>query len=134
MILEGDRPTFVQQLVLLAVAGGLGALARYGLAGAASRVYGTGFPWGTFIVNAIGCFLFGVIWSLAEERLLLDAGSRAVILTGFMGAFTTFSTFIFETGELIRADQWLLAIGNLGGQMVVGLVFLFIGIGVGRLF
>ena len=89
---------------------------------------------GRFIVNAIGCFLFGVIWSLAEERLLLDAGSRAVILTGFMGAFTTFSTFIFETGELIRADQWLLAIGNLGGQMVVGLVFLFIGIGVGRLF
>ena len=124
----------IQQLFLLTLAGGLGALARYGLADAASKLYGTGFPWGTFVVNAFGCFLFGAIWSLAEERLFLDAGTRAVILTGFMGAFTTFSTFIFETGELFRADQWLLALGNLGGQMIVGLAFLFIGIGVGRLF
>lgn len=124
----------IQQLFLLTLAGGLGALARYGLAGAASKLYGTGFPWGTFVVNAVGCFLFGAIWSLAEERLFLDTGTRAVILTGFMGAFTTFSTFIFETGELFRAEQWLLALGNLGGQMIVGLAFLFIGIGVGRLF
>ena len=124
----------VQQFVLLALAGGLGALARYGLAGVASRYYGPGFPWGTFLVNAAGCFLFGVVWSLAEERVMMDANTQAIVLTGFMGAFTTFSTFIFETGELIRTEQWLLAFGNLGGKLLAGLLFLFAGISVGRIF
>jgi len=85
-------------------------------------------------VNAAGCFLFGVVWSLAEERVMMNANTQAIVLTGFIGAFTTFSTFIFETGELIRTEQWLLAFGNLGGQLLVGLLFLFAGISVRRIF
>ena len=64
-------------------------------------------PVGTLVVNVVGCFLFGVVWSLEHERLLIGDDTRVVILAGFMGAFTTFSTFIFETGvPERRAGCW----------------------------
>ncbi|MFQ5441248.1 MAG: fluoride efflux transporter FluC [Thermodesulfobacteriota bacterium] len=117
----------------LLLAGGLGTLARYSLGGAVQRAYGGGFPWGTFAVNILGCFLFGVLWSVAEERLVISGEVRTVILVGFMGAFTTFSTFIFETGQFVREAQWLLAMGNVLLQSVSGIIVLFIGFAAGRL-
>ena len=59
--------------------------------------------------------------------------ARAIVLVGFMGAFTTFSTFIFETGELLRDSQWALAIGNLAIQNITGVIFLILGLAIGRL-
>ena len=124
----------LQRLGLLAVTGAIGTLARYWLGGLVYRVCGTGFPWGTFTVNVLGCFLFGVVWVLAEERLLIKGETRFVILTGFMGAFTTFSTFAFETHQLVRDSEWLLAAGNVIGQVALGFLGLFVGIALGRLF
>ncbi len=120
------------QWVLIGLAGAAGALTRYTLAGFVQRVMGSGFPWGTASVNILGSFLFGVIWSLADERMAISPEARTVILTGFMGAFTTFSTFMFETGNLLRDSQWLLAAGNIAGQIALGLIGLFLGMAVGR--
>lgn len=124
----------IQKLACIALAGGLGTLARYGLSGWAQRASGSGvFPWGTVAVNAVGCLLFGVLWSVMEKRLGIGGETRVIVLTGFMGAFTTFSTFMFETGELIRDSEWLLAAGNVAGQNISGIAFLFLGLALGRL-
>ena len=123
----------IQKLALLALAGGMGALARYGLAGFVQKISGVSFPWGTLVVNLTGCFLAGLLWSLFENRWNVSGETRTVVLVGFMGAFTTFSTFIFETGDLLRSAQWMYATANLTIQNGIGLLALFIGMAVGRL-
>jgi CrcB protein len=121
-----------QRLLLIALAGALGTLARYGLSGVVQKLAGGDFPWGTFVVNMLGCFLFGVVWTLADERLVISQDQRIVMLGGFMGAFTTFSTFIFDTGSFVRDSQWIMASGNVLLQTAIGLAFLFLGILAGR--
>jgi fluoride exporter len=123
----------VERLIWIALAGAAGTLARFGLSEWVKQYLGIAFPWGTFAVNMIGSFLFGVVWALAEERNILSADTRLILLTGFMGAFTTFSTFIFDTGSFFTASQWLLGFANIAAQLVVGLIALFLGLGVGRL-
>lgn len=122
----------LQKLILIALAGGLGTLARYGLAGLAQRWTGSGFPWGTLTVNAIGCFLFGIILALSSERLALSGQLRVIMLVGFMGAFTTFSTYVSETGQMMENSQWLLAGGNILLQNALGLALFFAGMAMVR--
>lgn len=117
----------------LLLAGGLGSLARYTLSGWTQRIYGGELPVGTFVVNLAGCLAFGFVWALAEERLVISGQTRFLILTGFMGAFTTFSTFAFETSALLRDSEWLLALGNLLAHNVLGVAAVIVGIAVGRL-
>jgi CrcB protein len=121
------------KLLLLSIAGGAGALARYFVSGLAQRVGGSSFPWGTLTVNMLGCFLFGFVWSLAEDRLIISNESRFIILTGFMGAFTTFSTFAFESAQMIRDGQWGLVFVNLAAQNLIGVIFILAGLKLGRL-
>jgi CrcB protein len=122
-----------QRLLLIALAGAIGTVARYGLGNLIQGVFSNkGLPLGTLFVNIFGCFLFGLVWTLADERLMMSDETRVIVLGGFMGAFTTFSTFIFETGGFMREAQWVLATGNVMIQMVVGLVFLFVGVMAGR--
>lgn len=123
----------MQKILWLALAGALGTLARYGLGGFVQRNASLSFPWGTMVVNLSGCFLFGLVWSLAERRVAISGEIRTILLIGFMGAFTTFSTFMFETGEFLRDGEWMWAATNLLGQNVLGIVFLFIGLALGRL-
>ena len=124
-----------KEVFLLAIAGALGALSRYGLSGLVQLLAGERFAWGTLVVNALGCFLFGFIWMLAaEERTLISAQTRFVVLTGFMGAFTTFSTFAFETSRYLNDSQWALAAANLIGQNGLGLICVLLGMAAGRLF
>ena len=122
----------LKELCLLAVAGAAGTLSRYGLAELVQRVCGGRFPWGTLCVNALGCFLFGLVWALAEERLVISGQTRLVLLVGFMGAFTTFSTFAYDTSALLRDSQWWLAAGNLLAQNVLGLTCIFLGLAIPR--
>ncbi len=116
----------------LFLAGGCGSLARYSLAGLVQRVYGGELPLGTFFVNALGCLLFGFVWTLAEDRVIISGESRLLILTGFMGAFTTFSTFAFESNALLRDSEWLAAAGNIVGQNVTGILCIMFGMALGR--
>lgn len=108
-------------IALLAVSGAAGTLARYGLSAAVLQWRGAGFPWGTLAVNALGCLLFGFLAALADGRGAISAETRAVLTTGFLGAFTTFSTFAFETVQLGRAGQPLPALLNVLAQVVLGL-------------
>ena len=121
------------KILLIAASGAVGTLARFGLSGLVQTAYKGNLPLGTFVVNIIGCLLFGFIWTISEEKLTITSEARLIILVGFMGAFTTFSTFAFETTTLIRDSEWLLAAGNILAQNIIGILFLFIGIALGRL-
>ncbi len=122
----------MHKIFLLALAGACGTLARYWLSVAAHGALGRDFPWGTAIVNLVGCLLFGLIWVLADERQLIRAEMRGILLVGFMGAFTTFSSLIFETSELLRGSQWGFAALNLAGQNILGFAAFFLGTALGR--
>jgi CrcB protein len=121
------------KILMLCIAGALGTLARYGLQGIVQRWTGGSFPWGTLAVNALGCLAFGLIWTAASERQLIGPQLRTVLLVGFMGAFTTFSSFVFETEQLGRGGQWLLAGANVGLELALGAAALAVGIVLGRL-
>jgi CrcB protein len=120
-----------KELSWLALAGAAGTLSRYGLSGCVQWLTGEKFPWGTLAVNVVGCFLFGLIWTLAEDRLVIAGQTRFIILTGFMGAFTTFSTFGFETGELLRDSQYWRAVGNVLANNVLGILAVLLGLAFG---
>lgn len=117
-----------QNLLLMALAGGAGALCRYGLGGAVQRLAGERFPAGTLVVNLLGCLLFGLVWGWLEGRVGFSPQTRPIVLTGFMGAFTTFSTFAFETAGLLQGGQWLAAALNVGVQAVAGVVLVLAGL------
>ena len=121
------------KLAWLAGAGALGTLARYGVAGVVQRALGGAFPWGTLAVNAVGCLLFGLVWALAEERMVISGETRAILLVGFMGAFTTFSTFAFETSAMLRDAEWSFALANVLSQNVLGIACFFAGLALGRI-
>jgi len=122
----------MHKLVLLMLAGSAGTLARYAMAGTVHRLSGAGFPWGTLAVNLTGCFLAGLLWALFEHRWPVHAETRTLVMVGFMGAFTTFSAFILETGELMRSAQWMHVAANLTLQNGLGFAALFLGMALGR--
>ncbi len=121
------------KISLLAFAGALGTLSRYGLAGLVQRLVGPYFPWGTLAVNVFGCFIVGVLWSLFRHRLPVSPETRVVVLVGFMGAFTTFSAYILETEELMRAHEWIYAFANFSLQNGLGIAALLVGMAAGHL-
>ena len=123
----------IHKMLFLALAGALGTLSRFGLAGFVHRFNGSSFPWGTLTVNITGCFLAGFFWSLFENRWPVSGETRTIILVGFMGAFTTFSTLILETSELMRSSEWMYAGMNLTIQNVIGFAALFAGAALGRM-
>lgn len=122
----------IYKLLGLAIAGAAGTLCRYGLSGLIGKSASLLFPWGTLLVNAMGCFIFGFIWTVSLERLIVSSDMRVVILTGFLGAFTTFSSFIFETDQLIENSQWLLAGVNILASLALGLIAYMLGALLGR--
>ncbi len=123
-----------QKLALIALAGAVGTLARYGLDGLVQHLSNrfAPFPWGIVVVNLLGCFVFGVLASLFSGRW---AGSeiRIVLLTGFLGAFTTFSTYIFELEKMLQDFEWLQVAGNFALHNVGGLAAMIAGLILGRL-
>ncbi len=123
----------LEKLLWIGLAGVLGTFARYGLSGIVQRACGSSFPCGTLAVNVLGCFLFGLVWSLAEDRLSISGEIRTLLLIGFMGAFTTFSSFAFETAQMLRDARWMMAATNIFAQNIFGLVGLFLGLIAGRL-
>ncbi|WP_272699970.1 fluoride efflux transporter CrcB [Desulfovibrio sp. Fe33] len=121
------------KILYLSLGGAAGTLSRYFLSGMVQRLAGGSFPAGTFAVNLAGCLLFGTVWGIFENRLLPGSEVRLLILTGFMGAFTTFSTYMFETGTLVKSGQMAMAMVNVVGQSVAGLALVLTGIALGRL-
>ena len=120
------------KFVSLILGGALGTLARYGLAGVTYRIFGAQFPHGTLAVNLVGCFLIGFFVVLAETKFLLGPNARLLLMVGFCGAFTTFSTYILESANLIRDGETLRALVNVVGSVVLGFICFRIGIFVGE--
>ena len=106
----------------------MGGFARYYLAGFIYRVFGALFPYGTLAVNLLGCFLIGFLSALADEKLLLGPNARIFLMIGFCGAFTTFSTFMLETANLIRDGQTMPALLNVMISVLFGFLVFRLGI------
>jgi CrcB protein len=121
------------RLLLLALAGSLGALCRYALSGIVQRGLGTQFPWGTVAVNTAGCFAAGILFSLFETRWALSTETRVIVFIGFLGAFTTFSSIMIESAGFARDAQWVSMAGNVLLQNALGAVAVFAGLSLSRL-
>jgi fluoride exporter len=122
----------MRTIVAIAVAGALGALARYGLDGVMSRRLPTSFPWGTYIVNISGALVLGFVLTLMTERLTTEPWLRSALAIGFLGAYTTFSTLQYETYRLLEDGALGLAAANVLGSAVAGLVAVYLGVVAGR--
>lgn len=110
------------RLLLVGAGGFLGAVARYLAGGAVQAAARHGhFPWGTLAVNAAGCLLIGFLAGLAELRSVFTAEQRLFLITGFLGGFTTFSAYGYETYFLVRVGEGALAAANVVGQVALGL-------------
>ena len=107
-----------------ALGGAIGSAARYVLSSLMLRAGAGQFPLGTFVVNVIGCGVFGALAGAASGRLSLTPEVRLFLFTGILGGFTTFSSYAFESVVLIRDGQFLAASINIAGQVVIGLVTL----------
>ena len=110
----------MDKILIVGVGGFLGACARYLLSGAAQRLHGGTFPLGTLAVNVLGCLLIGVAMAVAEERSLLGPNARLFIMMGLLGSFTTFSTFGYETVELLRDGELRWALYSAAANFVLG--------------
>jgi CrcB protein len=117
----------VGKLAILSVAGALGTLARYGTYALSARYFGDRYPVGTVFVNLLGAFLFGWIWAISERFGRSGPDLRLFVLTGFMGAYTTFSTFASDVARLAAAGEWGIAAGNLVLQNLGGCLAIVAG-------
>ncbi len=116
----------------LAAGGILGTFARYFLSGTIHRIFGVTFPFGTLVVNLVGCFAIGFLAVLAEEKFLLGPTARIFLMIGFCGAFTTFSTFILETSNLTKDGESLYAFMNIALSVVLGFLVFRLGVMLAR--
>lgn len=115
------------RLLLIGLAGFVGTLSRYWLSGVVARRYGETFPLGTLIVNLVGCFLAGLLFCLLQERYLVNHTARTIVMIGFLGGFTTFSSFGLQTFTLLQDGEFGLAALNVIASNLVGLFMVWAG-------
>lgn len=116
------------RLLLIAMFGALGTLARYGLQGVVQLRMGGTFPYGTLLINLTGCFLLGLIGQFTLNRMVISPDWRIAIAVGFFGGYTTFSSFGWETAKMLEDGEWMRATTYVGASVVVGLLLSVAGI------
>lgn len=112
---------------IVGLGGFLGAMARYGVGMWVGQRWGRSFPLGTLVVNVTGCFFIGLVMQVATDRLLLSPQWRLFLVIGFLGAYTTFSAFEFETGALLADGEMLYALMNVAVSVIAGFAALKLG-------
>lgn len=122
----------MERILLIALGGALGSVARHATATAAVRWLGADFPYGTLAVNLAGSFLIGLIHELAVETVLVPDDLRWFLTTGVMGGLTTYSAFSYETVRLVQTGAWAAAAVNMGATTVLCLLLAMLGIAAGR--
>ena len=113
----------------IAVGSALGGVARYWCSGVAARFMGETFPWGTIIVNVVGCFIIGFFATLTgpDGRVFSDTLTRQFVMIGILGGYTTFSSFSIQTLNLVQDGEWWLAGANIALSVVACLVAVWLG-------
>jgi len=122
------------RLLLIAVFGAAGTLARYGLQGLVQVRVGSTFPWGTLFINLTGCFFLGLIGQMMLNRMMVSSELRVAIAVGFFGGYTTFSSFGWEAAKMLEAGEWLRSMTYVAASMVLGLLLSVAGIRLGNRF
>jgi CrcB protein len=121
----------MKAMLLVALGGAIGSVARYKLSGLVlHHTIDWRFPAGTFAVNVVGCLAAGVLAGLAERHELISAEARLLLFTGVLGGFTTFSAFGLETMFLMRRGEYLIAGANVFGSVAAGLLALWVGLAI----
>ena len=115
------------KLLLVGAGGFVGAVLRYSISGWVHRYFGGVFPLGILVVNVLGCLAIGIMMGLLEQRQVLSPNARLFWMIGLLGAFTTFSTFGYDTFELLREKSLWLGAVNIVGNVVLGLLAVWCG-------
>ena len=123
----------MSKLFLIGVAGFIGTIGRYWLADVIAKRYGETFPFGTLVVNLTGCFLAGLLFYLLQERFVASPTARTVVFVGFLGGFTTFSSFGLQTFTLLQNGEFGLATFYLTASNFVGLLLVWAGYTLARI-
>jgi CrcB protein len=114
-------------VLLVALGGAIGAAARYLVGIWLVARLGAGFPWGTFFVNVTGSFLIGIVLHLVEQGTL-PAGARLFLAVGILGGYTTFSSFSYETLQLLNGGDVVPVLSNVLGQLLIGFLGVYLGV------
>jgi CrcB protein len=122
----------MEKFLIISAGAILGANARYWIGDWAARRFGANFPYGTFIINLTGSLLIGFFLTLVTERLMIDPRWRLLIAVGFLGAYTTFSTYTYESFNLIFNGQWVAGLFNLFGSTFLGVLAVGLGVYLGK--
>lgn len=121
------------QILTVAIGGALGAVSRFLAGNFVSKIMGSSWPYGTFIINIIGCFCMGLLMTIIAERQLLPNIWRLFLCVGLLGGFTTFSSFGYEAFSLMSNDKMLAALAYAGGSVILGLAAAAVGVCIGRM-
>lgn len=122
------KSAYFSQLMIVGAGGFIGSVLRFMIGGWAQRLAAAGvFPYGTLVVNVVGCLLIGFLGGVAEYRQALEPAQRLFLMIGVLGGFTTFSAFAFETIALMQDAQMFKAALNTGLQVIMGLTAAYVG-------
>ena len=116
-----------KNIVFVALGGGAGSVARYLMSPLVQRNSSGGFPWGTLVVNLVGCLAIGILYGLAQKGNLLSNELRLLLAIGFCGGFTTFSTFANEGFTLLRSGECIYFFSYIALSFLVGIFLVFVG-------
>jgi len=123
---------FLTPYFVIGLAGSLGAILRYIVANVSGRLFGTGFPVGTFIINISGSLFLGWFMTVIRDRMIVSDTVRLAVAVGFVGAYTTFSTFVYESNSLLEDGAGIKAMVNMLGSLTAGIVAVRLGIALAR--
>ncbi|PIE41237.1 MAG: fluoride efflux transporter CrcB [Gammaproteobacteria bacterium] len=122
------------QILWVALGGALGAASRFALSSWVNQATSSSFPWGTYAVNILGSCVFGVLFVVIFSNQPHREELRLLVMVGFLGAFTTFSTFSFETVRLMESGLWPMALANILFSVITCILGAWVGMGIARLF
>ncbi len=123
----------MDKVLWISIGAVLGANFRYWVGDWAAQRFGSSFPYGTLLINLSGSFLLGLIVSMSMENFIIDPRLRLLLTIGFLGSYTTFSTYAYESIALISQGQWGLGLFNLLGSSLLGALFAVLGIWLGKI-